>query len=151
MPRSQSVEPRLADGILGFALMIGLDTNILVRYLMQDDPKQSAKASSFIESLTPETPGFVPLVALVELVWVLISCYDLSRDQIEEALEALLRAKEIVLDRAEQVAQALRVFRASSADFADCLIERTAAAAGCQKTMTFDAGAAKGAGMTLLA
>ena len=130
--------------------MIGLDTNILVRYVMQDDPKQSAKASRLVESLTPETPGFVPLVALVELVWVLVSCYDLSRDQITDALEALLRAKEIALDRAEQVAQALRVFRGGSADFADCLIERTAAAAGCNKTMTFDAGAAKGAGMTLL-
>lgn len=131
--------------------MIGLDTNILVRYVMQDDPKQSAKASRLIESLTTETPGFVPLVALVELVWVLISCYDLRRDQIAEALEGLLRAKEIALDRAEQVAQALRVFRASSADFADCLIERTAAAARCDRTMTFDAGAAKGSGMTLVA
>jgi predicted nucleic-acid-binding protein len=131
--------------------MIGLDTNVLVRYMMQDDPKQSAKASRLIESLTPEIPGFVPLVALVELVWVLISCYDLTREQIAEALDALLRAKEIVLDRAEQVAQALRVFRASSADFADCLIERTAAAAGCDKTMTFDSGAAKGAGMALVA
>lgn len=130
--------------------MIGLDTNVLVRYVMQDDPKQSQKASKLIESLTPEAPGFVPLVSLVEIVWVLSSCYDLTRDQIAQALEALLRAKEIVLDRAEQVSQALRTFGASSADFADCLIERTAAAAGCEKTMTFDAGAAKAAGMTLI-
>ncbi len=131
--------------------MIGLDTNVLVRYVMQDDPKQSQKASRLIESLTPEAPGFVPLVSLVELVWVLTSCYDLTRDQVGQALEGLLRAKEIVLDRAEQVSQALRTFGASSADFADCLIERTAAAAGCEKTMTFDAGAAKAAGMTLIA
>jgi predicted nucleic-acid-binding protein len=131
--------------------MIGLDTNVLVRYVMQDDPKQSQKASRLIESLTPEAPGFVPLVSLVELVWVLVSCYDLSREQVGQALEALLRAKEIVLDRAEQVSQALRTFGASSADFADCLIERTAAAAGCDRTMTFDAGAAKVAGMTLIA
>lgn len=130
--------------------MIGLDTNVLVRYVMQDDPKQSEKASRLIESLTPETPGFVPLVALVELVWVLTSCYDLSHEQVAQALEALLRAKEIVLERAEQVSQALRVFDASAADFADCLIERTAAAVGCEKTMTFDRGAAKGAGMTLI-
>jgi predicted nucleic-acid-binding protein len=130
--------------------MIGLDTNVLVRYVMQDDPKQSQKASRLIESLTPEAPGFVPLVSLVELVWVLTSCYDLTRDQVGQALEGLLRAKEIVLDRAEQVSQALRTFGASSADFADCLIERTAAAAGCEKTMTFDAGAAKAAGMTLI-
>lgn len=131
--------------------MIGLDTNVLVRYVMQDDPKQSQKASRLIESLTPEAPGFVPLVSLVELVWVLTSCYDLTRDQVGQALEALLRTKEIVLDRAEQVSQALRTFGASSANFADCLIERTAAAAGCGETMTFDAGAAKAAGMTLIA
>ena len=130
--------------------MIGLDTNVLVRYVMQDDPKQSEKASRFIESLTPETPGFVPLVALVELAWVLTSCYGLTREQVAQALDALLRAKEIVLERAEQVSQALRAFGSSSADFADCLIERIAAAAGCEKTMTFDTGAAKGAGMTLI-
>lgn len=130
--------------------MIGLDTNVLVRYVMQDDPKQSQKASRVIESLTPEAPGFVPLVALVELVWVLSSCYDLTREQIGQGLEALLHAKELVLDRAEQVSQALRTFRAGSADFAGCLIERTAAAAGCEKTMTFDAGAVKAAGMTLI-
>jgi predicted nucleic-acid-binding protein len=130
--------------------MIGLDTNVLVRYVMQDDPKQSQKASRLIESLTPEAPAFVPLVSLVELVWVLISCYDLTRAQIGQALDGLLRAKEIVLDRAEQVSQALRTFGDSSADFADCLIERTAVAAGCEKTMTFDTGAAKTAGMTLI-
>lgn len=130
--------------------MIGLDTNVLVRYVMQDDPKQSQKASKLIESLTSEAPGFVPLVALIELVCVLTSCYDLTREQVAQALDALLRAKEIVLERAEQVSQALRTFGAGSADFANCLIERTAAAAGCGKTMTFDAGAAKFAGMTLV-
>lgn len=130
--------------------MIGLDTNVLVRYVMQDDPKQSQKASRLIESLTAETPGFVPVVALVELVWILISCYGLTREEVSRALDGLLRAKEIVLERAEQVSQALRTFGTSSADFADCLIERTSAATGCGKTMTFDAGAAKFAGMTLI-
>ena len=130
--------------------MIGLDTNVLVRYVMQDDPKQSQKASRVIESLTAETPGFVPVVALVELVWILISCYGLTHEEVSRALDGLLRAKEIVLERAEQVSQALRTFGTSSADFADCLIERTSAATGCGKTMTFDAGAAKFAGMTLI-
>ena len=90
----------------------------------------------------------MPLVALVELVWVLTSCYDLTREQITQGLDA--RAKEILLERAELVAQALRAFRASSADFADWLIERTAAAAGCEKTMTVDTDPTKKcAGMTL--
>ena len=131
--------------------MIGLDTNVLVRYVMQDDPKQSAKATRLIESLAPEAAGFVPVVALIELVWVLTSCYDLRREQIVQALDGLLRAKELVLDRAEQVVQAVRVFRASSADFADCLIERTAYAAGCDGMMTFDRAAASNAGMVLIA
>lgn len=130
--------------------MIGLDANVLVRYVMQDDPTQSQKASRLIESLTSEVPGFVPVVALIELVWVLISCYDLTREQVAQALDGLLRAKEIVLERAEQVSQALRIFGTSSADFADCLIERTSVAKGCGKTMTFDIGAAKFAGMTLI-
>ena len=130
--------------------MIGLDTNILVRYIMQDDVKQSSKASSLIESLDTDHPGFISLVTVVELYWVLTSCYDLTGSQVKEALESLLRAKQIVVDRADQVLRALRVFDAGKADFADCLIERTASGAGCSETMTFDARAAKHAGMTLI-
>ena len=130
--------------------MIGLDTNVLVRYIMQDDAKQSALAVRLVESLSAESPGFVPLVSVVELAWVLSSAYTLDRAQLVEAFEALLRTKEIVVDRAETVWKALRVFQQSNADFADCLIERTASAAGCERTMTFDRGAAKGCGMTLV-
>jgi predicted nucleic-acid-binding protein len=130
--------------------MIGLDTNVLVRYIMQDDAKQSPKASALIESLDADNLGFISLVSVVELYWVLTSCYDLTGAQVKEALESLLRAKQIVVDRADQVLRALRVFDAAKADFADCLIERTASGAGCTATMTFDAGAAKHAGMTLI-
>lgn len=130
--------------------MIGLDTNVLVRYIMQDDPRQSAKASRLIEGLTAEEPGFIPLVALVELVWVLSSAYGLDRQQVSSALDLLLRSKEMVLDRADQVLQAQRRFKAGGADFADCLIERIAHDAGCATTMTFDVAAVKSAGMTLI-
>lgn len=130
--------------------MIGLDTNVLVRYIMQDDAKQSSKATRLIESLTTDAPGFVSLVSIVELGWVLSSSYGLTRQQVTQALELLLRTKEIVIDHADQVLKALRVFKASSADFADCLIERSAASAGCDRTMTFDVGVAKTAGMTLI-
>ncbi|GAB2178297.1 PIN domain-containing protein [Dongia sp. agr-C8] len=130
--------------------MIGLDTNVLVRYIMQDDPVQSAAASRQLESLTAESPGFVPMVAAVELAWVLSSAYELDRRQLVEAFEALLRTKEIVVERAEVVWKALRVFEGSHADFADCLIQHSAAAAGCTRTMTFDRAAAKGCGMTLV-
>jgi predicted nucleic-acid-binding protein len=130
--------------------MIGLDTNVLVRYIMQDDPKQSAKATALIEQLFPDNPCFITLVSVVELYWVLTSSYGLTAQQVKQALVVLLRAKQIIVDRADQVLRALRVFDDGKADFADCLIERTAAAAGCEQTMTFDVGAAKHAGMTLI-
>jgi predicted nucleic-acid-binding protein len=130
--------------------MIGLDTNVLVRYIMQGDAKQSANATRLVESLTVAEPGFIALVSVVELVSVLSSCYDLSREQITQALEVLLRAKQLVVDKADQVIRALRVYSSGNADFADCLIERTASSAGCERTMTFDVGAAKAAGMTLI-
>lgn len=130
--------------------MIGLDTNVLVRYIMQDDAKQSALATRLVESLSAEAPGFVPLVSVVELAWVLFAAYELDRAQLVEAFEGLLRTKELVVDRAETVWKALRVFQGANADFADCLIERSSAAAGCERTMSFDRGAVKGCGMTLI-
>ena len=130
--------------------MIGLDTNVLVRYIMQDDAKQSPQATKLMESLDTDQPGFVSLVSIVELYWVLTSCYDLSGQQVKQALESLLRTKQVIVDRADQVLRALRVFDDGKADFADCLIERTASSAGCTETMTFDVGAAKHAGMRLI-
>jgi predicted nucleic-acid-binding protein len=130
--------------------MIGLDTNVIVRYIMQDDPKQSPKATKVVESLTPQEPGFVSIVSIVELYWVLTSCYNLTRQEAGQALNALLRIKEIVVENAEQVLKALRVFEHGKADFPDCLIERSCATGGCEKTVTFDAGAAKNAGMVFL-
>ncbi len=130
--------------------MIGLDTNVLVRHIMQDDAKQSPLANRLVESLSAESPGFVPLVSLVELNWVLSAAYGLDSEQIVQALEGLLRTKEIVVEKAETVWKALRVFQSTRADLADCLIERSAAAAGCDRTMTFDRGAVKSCSMTLV-
>jgi predicted nucleic-acid-binding protein len=130
--------------------MIGLDTNVLVRYIMQDDAKQSPSATRLIESLSADSLGFVPLVSVVELGWVLSSAYELDRSQLIEAFEALLRTKELVVENAEVVWKALRMVQSTNADFSDCLVSCSAVAAGCAKTMTFDRGAAKGAGMTLI-
>ena len=129
--------------------MIGLDTNVLVRYIMQDDAKQAALASRLVESLADST-GFIPFIVIAELSWVLTSAYSLSRQQLAEALEGVLRSKEWVVEKADIVWQAVRLFQSGSADFADCLIFRSAAAVGCEKTMTFDKDAAKSGGMTLL-
>lgn len=130
--------------------MIGLDTNVLVRYIAQDDARQSPKASRLIDALTADAPAFVPLVTVVELVWVLSGAYEFERESIAGVLERLLRSRELIVDRADLVLQAQRRYRAGSADFADCLIERIAHDAGCRATMTFDARAAKSAQMTLV-
>lgn len=130
--------------------MIGLDTNVLVRYVAQDDLKQSHQATRLIESLTSDSPGYVSLVSVVELVWVLSGCYAASRDDIAGVLETLLRAKELVIADADVVWKALRLFKQTKADFADCLIERCATTAGCDHTATFDRAAAKHCGMRLI-
>jgi predicted nucleic-acid-binding protein len=130
--------------------MIGLDTNVLVRYVTQDDPIQSAKASELIESLTIASPGFISLVSVVELVWVLQSCYQSAKRDVVTVLETLLRTRELTVEHAEVIWQALRKFVANKADFADCLIERCAHAAGCEYTATFDLNAVKAAGMKRL-
>ena len=130
--------------------MIGLDTNVLVRYVTQDDPVQSAKASELIESLTTVSPGFVSLVSILELVWVLQSCYQSAKSDVVMVLETLLRTRELTVEHAEIIWQALRKFVANKADFADCLIERCAHAAGCEYTATFDLNAIKTTGMKRL-
>ena len=130
--------------------MIGLDTNVLVRYAAQDDPKQSAKATRLIESLTADAPGYVSIVSVVELVWVLTGCYALTKDEICEVLATLLRTKEIIVAHADTVWKALRLFKEGNADFADCLIERSGDEAGCNYTTTFDRDAAKSCGMKLI-
>lgn len=129
--------------------MIGLDTNVLVRYIAQDDRKQSPRATRLIESLTMEEPGYVSVVSVVELVWVLTGCYASTKAELCAVLETLLRAKGIVVAHADTVWKALRLFRAGNADFADCLIERFANEAGCSYTTTFDRDAAKHCGMRL--
>jgi predicted nucleic-acid-binding protein len=83
--------------------MVGLDSNELVRFILQDDAKPSANTNKLIESLSADKPGFIPFIALVELVWVLECCFQLTRDQSVQALDALLRIKEGVVDRADRV------------------------------------------------
>ena len=131
--------------------MIGLDTNVIVRYIAQDDDVQSAKATKLIESLSSEAPGFITLVSIVELVWVMQGCYNASKKECIAILQTLLRTREILIENAEIITMSLNQYSASNADFADCLIERSANYAKCKCTMTFDDNAAKTAGMVLIA
>src|SRR5437870_8350021 len=88
--------------------MIGLDTNILVRYLAQDDPVQSAKATEIIERrLTEENPGFVSVVAMVETVWVLDGAYGLGSDEIAAAIERTLQIDALVVEKEQEVFTAM--------------------------------------------
>jgi len=130
--------------------MTGLDTNILVRYLTEDDRAQTIAAGRVMDSFSSDSPGFISLIVLAELVRVLESLYGFTRKEIEQVLETLLRSQELVFERAEIVSQALRMFRGSHSDFADCLIERCGQAADCRYTVTFDRNAAAGTGMRLL-
>ncbi len=130
--------------------MIGLDTNVVVRYLTHDDPAQTAAAVRVMDSLTPEAPGFLSTVVIAELVWVLEGYYRFSKSETIQTLETFLRSRELIVERAEIVWQALSSFKTSRSDFTDCLIERSGHAAGCQHTITFDRRAAGATGMKLL-
>lgn len=130
--------------------MTGIDTNVLVRYIAQDDASQSGRATSFIEKdCSAAAPGFVGLVVLVEVVWVSESVYGALREEVADIVRRILSIKQLLVQDAETAWRALRLFESGKADFADCLIERSAIAAGCESVVTFDKQASK-AGMTLL-
>ena len=124
--------------------MIGLDTNVVVRYLVQDDRSQSAAATRLMESvLSPDLPGLITGVTLCEIVWVLAECYGADRDRIGSVIEGLLASRQLVVEEAEIVWNALRDWRASQADFSDALIGRQVIARGGEKIVTFDRAAAR--------
>ncbi len=132
--------------------MIGLDTNVVVRFLAQDDNVQSPLATRFMSRLTRERPGFISAVVLAEITWVLSRAYKASRADIAQAVEGLLRSAELVVENAEAAYRALATFHAAqSLEYADALIAETAALAGASETVTFDKRAAAEAGMRLLA
>lgn len=130
--------------------MIGLDTNVIVRYIVQDDPIQSDSATQLFESFTGESPGFISIVALIETVWTLRSFYDAPRTRIQRVIETLLRSRGVIIEHRDLVWIALGEYSRGNADFADYLIEQRARAAGCDYTLTFDRDAVATAGMKLL-
>jgi predicted nucleic-acid-binding protein len=124
--------------------VIGLDTNVLVRYLAQDDARQAGIASRLIENeLSTARPGFVSLITLCELAWVLADCYDVDKPRLLEIFETLLGSRQILVQDAELVWKALRSWERSSADFSDAIIGQVLVASGCEKVVTFDKAAAR--------
>ena len=134
--------------------MIGLDTNVLARYLTQDDIRQAALASRLIENdLTTSRPGFISLVVLAELCWVLSRLYSATMDELLEMISDLLNTPQIQVERREVVQAASRRFsqvKSRKAGLVDALIAAIAGSEGCSTTVTFDKAAVRAAGMTLL-
>jgi predicted nucleic-acid-binding protein len=123
--------------------MIGLDTNVLARYVVRDDARQTAAATRLMESsCTPDSPGVVPLVVLCELVWVLDRGYRYSRSDIATVLRAILSAADLHVERSPLAWQALNGYEDGRADFADYVIALTAAGESAETTYTFDRTAA---------
>lgn len=129
--------------------MIGLDTNVLVRYLVQDDASQSAAASALIRSFTPDSSGYISVTVLVETFWVLKRAYKLGHQEIARALIDLASTEDIVVEQSDLVRQAARQ-AAEGHDFADALIALNGRERGCDYTATFDGKAVSLRGMRLL-
>lgn len=124
--------------------MIGLDTNVLVRYIVQDDPEQAARAGALIEAqCSDESPGFVSMLVLAELCWVLSKGYGYDRPVLEDVLTNLLTTTDLVVEQAADAWAALQDFKRGPADYTDYLIGRRGLGCGCKTTYTFDRKAAR--------
>lgn len=129
--------------------MIGIDTNVLVRYVVRDDEPQTTRADEVFDGLTSDERGFISLITLVETWWVLGRAYSFRTERRREFVEALLSSEELMIDQGDTVRRALPRVR-SGADLADALITQIATDNGCHTTVTFDRRAAQRAGMHLL-
>jgi predicted nucleic-acid-binding protein len=131
--------------------MIGIDTNVLLRLIVVDQPKQAVAARDFLlANCGADEPGFVSHIVLVELAWTLAKAYGFPRERIADALEQIIETTHLEVESATDVIHALADYRASRADLADCLMARANLAAGCEYTITFDRKAAKLSGFKLL-
>lgn len=130
--------------------MIGIDTNILVRLFAQDDLVQSRVATEFLRKRLRYETGYVSLIVIVELAWVLTRVYGFDKAKLLEVLTDLSLSEDMEIEQTEVFAAALRRFQNTGAAFPDLLIACSARQAGCKETFTFDEDAAKKAGMSLL-
>ena len=119
--------------------MIGLDTNVVVRYLTQDDADQSAKATDLFErGLTEDEPGFVSVVAMVETAWVLERVYKLTAKELAAAIERILEVNVLLVESEQEVFTAMIAVKEGRGSFADALIGALGTKVGCSHTVTFD-------------
>ena len=131
--------------------MAALDTNVLVRYLVQDDAAQLAAATKLIDKCLSEGQSlFIPISVTVELEWVLRSTFEFGKDDVVHTLSNLLSSAELTFQDEQALEVALLLFKKGSADFADCVHIAVASQAGEQPLWTFDKKAAKVIGAQLL-
>ena len=119
--------------------MVGLDTNVILRYLLQDDPKQAALANHIVDRvLSSRNPGFISLVTILEIVWVLRSLLQQTPTELAAHLEHLLAADSFEVQNEQQVFEAAFALKRRTGEFEDALIGALNAWAGCPHTLTFD-------------
>lgn len=121
--------------------MTGLDTNILIRFIVKDDPEQARVAGEHLRAIrSARGKAFINSVVLCEIAWVLSSNYRYPRELVAQAIERILGIRHFEVENRTLVEKALNDFRQGTADFADCLIGRLNTATGCTKTISFDQG-----------
>ena len=130
--------------------MIALDTNVLVRFLAQDDDAQFEVAAGLIEGCTSDAPGYVCREVMIELVWVLERAYKYSREDIAEALLSIVTASQLSVENAQDIASVVNLYRDESYDFADLMIRQSAQRSENRILKTFDQKLAKLDGVELL-
>jgi predicted nucleic-acid-binding protein len=131
--------------------MIGLDTNVIVRLVIIDDPAQTNLVKRYLEAhCSPQQPGFIGFVVLAEMMWVMGSLYEYGRAEIERAVLQLLDNPNLVFENSGMVRSILNGFVNGNVDFADMLIAEINHVEGCDTTATFDRKAAKLDGFTLI-
>jgi predicted nucleic-acid-binding protein len=119
--------------------MIGLDTNVLIRFIVYDDPIQRAKADKFIiENISMDNPGYINAVVLCEVVWVLKKAYHNNKQVILSILQQLLNTRELIIEQSDAARQAVDFFETGEADFSDYYMAAMNRLAGCKYTATFN-------------
>lgn len=130
--------------------MIGLDTNILLRFVLEDDAEQSSKVADLFRRLPEIGPGYINCITLMEFAWFLRQRIKLTRSQVIEGISDLLESEDLVIENERDVEETLGIMETSQAEFADVFIAVRNRNAGCMSTMTFDENARKISGMELL-
>jgi predicted nucleic-acid-binding protein len=129
--------------------VIALDTNVLVRFLVEDDPAQCRRAKTLLQkAMDAGEPCFVSDVVLCEIVWVLETSYKVARVEVASILDQLLRARHLAFPSSERLARALSTYESGRGDFADYLIREWAREGGCETVMTFDRDLLRESGFT---